>query len=174
MKLIVGAKKTSFPGWLSTDLRDVATRLGVRNDEDWARRFTLNSLDAIVAEHVLEHMEFAEGLRALRNFQRYLKPGGRVRIAVPDAFNPNTDYQEHCRPGGSGQSWARLLLYAPDEPEHKVHYSYQTLSELMRSAGLTPHLIEYHDATGVFHRNGGCQINCVSELSPPSIGRRPS
>jgi predicted SAM-dependent methyltransferase len=76
---------------------------------------------------------------------------------VPDRNNPNPFYYEYCRPGGSGQSFARLFLYAPDEPEHKVFYNFQTLSELIARAGLRPKLLEYHDAAGVFHRNAWSQ-----------------
>lgn len=153
MNLVVGAKQTEFPDWISTDLRSPGARLDVRRAEDWARHFAPNSINRIVAEHCLEHMVYADGLAALCNIMRYLKSGGHVRIAVPDAFNPDLTYQEHCRPGGKGQAWARLFFYAEDEPEHIVHYNYQTLSALMKRAGLQPLLLEYHDEHGVFHRN---------------------
>lgn len=153
MNLIVGAKETNYPGWLSTDRRARGARLDIRSPQDWARSFPPASVDRIVAEHVLEHLTEDEALAALCNARSYLKPGGHIRIAVPDAFNPDANYQEHSRPGGKGQAWARLLLYANDEPEHKVHYNFQSLSELIERAGLTPRLLEYHDAAGVFHRN---------------------
>jgi predicted SAM-dependent methyltransferase len=153
MNLIVGAKETSFPGWLSTDLRAPGARLDIRRSEDWQRRFAPNSIDRAVAEHVLEHLTEDEALAALCNVRSYLKPGGRLRIAVPDKNNPNCAYQEHSRPGGKGQAWARLLWYNSDEPEHKVHYDFQTLSALIERAGLTPRLLEYCDAAGNFHRN---------------------
>lgn len=152
MRLIVGAKETSFPGWASTDLRSPGARLDVRRSEDWARNFPPDSIDTCVAEHVLEHMDEGDALAALCNIARHLKPGGHVRIAVPDAFNPDPVYQEHCRPGGTGQAWARLLFYASDEPEHKTHFNYKTLSALMQRAGLTPRLLEWHTEDGGFHR----------------------
>jgi predicted SAM-dependent methyltransferase len=150
--LVVGAKETSFPGWMSTDLRQPGSRLDVRRAEDWSRSFAVNSIDRIVAEHMLEHLTLEDGLIALCNIRRHLKPGGHVRIGVPDAYNPDPAYQEHCRPGGKGQAWARLFLYQADEPEHKTHYNYKSLSALMLRAGLTPRLLEHHDEQGVFHR----------------------
>ncbi|HEX7998671.1 MAG TPA: hypothetical protein VF528_09805 [Pyrinomonadaceae bacterium] len=153
MNLVVGAKQTNFPGWLSTDLRAQGAQLDIRSAADWQRSFAPNSIDKAVAEHVLEHLTEDEALAALCNVRSYLKAGGHIRIAVPDAYNPNPTYQEHSRPGGKGQAWARLLWYGSDEPEHKVHYNFQTLSELIERAGLTPRLLEYHDASGRFHRN---------------------
>lgn len=153
MNLVVGAKETAFPGWQSTDLRQPGARLDVRRSKDWSRFFAPDSIDRIVAEHMLEHMSFEDGLAALCNISRFLKPGGHVRVAVPDRNNPDPAYREHCRPGGRGQAWARLFFYAPDEPEHKVFYDYKTLAELMRRAGLTPRLLEWHDENGVYHHN---------------------
>ncbi len=142
------------PGWVSTDLRaDAAAPLDVRRSGDWARSFAPSSIDRIVAEHVIEHMSHSDARAALCNIKRFLKPGGHVRIAVPDAFNPNPAYQEHSRPGGKGQAWARLLFYADDEPPHVEHYDYQSLSALLEEVGLEPRLLEWHDEAGVFRRN---------------------
>jgi predicted SAM-dependent methyltransferase len=151
--LVVGAKATSYPGWQSTDLRAEGARLDVRRAGDWSQNFAPDSVDRIVCEHVLEHMTVEDAQAALCHARRHLKPGGHVRVAVPDAFNPDPAYREHCRPGGRGQAWARLLFYAEDEPEHKVFYNYQTLSQLMKWAGLEPRLLEWFDERGQFHRN---------------------
>lgn len=153
MKLIVGAKDTAAGGWVSTDKRHPGAPLDVRRPEDWARVSPPASVDRILAEHVLEHMTLADAQVALCNMFRAVKPGGIARIAVPDANNPDPVYQEHCRPGGRGQSWARLLFYQADEPEHKTHFDYKTLSELMRRAGFEPRLLEWFDEHGQFHRN---------------------
>ena len=152
-QLVIGAKETTYPGWQSTDLRAPDAPLDVRRRGDWSRAFPPESIDRIVAEHMLEHMTMPEALAALCNAREFLKPGGRIRVAVPDAFNPDPVYQEHSRPGGRGQAWARLFFYAPDEPEHKTHFNYKTLSALMERAGLAPQLVEWFDERGQFHRN---------------------
>lgn len=41
-------------------------------------------VDAFVAEHVWEHLSLQDAHRATRSCQRYLRPGGRLRLAVPD------------------------------------------------------------------------------------------
>lgn len=149
LNVVVGAKSTGYPGWLSTDLRSSkAPPLDIRREEDWRYYFAPGSIDKIVCEHCLEHMSFEDGLRALSNFQKFLKPGGFARIAVPDAYNPNPFYQEHVRPGGLGQLLARL--YARSEPPHQVHYDYLTLKELVGRARLEPVLCEHFDERGLF------------------------
>ena len=40
-------------------------------------------MDAFVAEHVWEHLSLPDAHRATRNCERHLRPGGRLRIAVP-------------------------------------------------------------------------------------------
>jgi predicted SAM-dependent methyltransferase len=151
MNVVVGAKATGYPGWFSTDLRSSqASALDIRSEEDWRHYFAPNSIDKIVCEHCLEHMSFEDGLKSLSNFQKFLKPSGFARIAVPDAYNPNPYYQEHTRPGGLGQIIARLFIYALNEPPHQVHYNYLTLSELICRASMEPALCEYFGEDGRF------------------------
>jgi predicted SAM-dependent methyltransferase len=151
LNVVVGARTTTYPDWISTDLRSSeAPPLDIRREEDWRYYFAPGSIDKIVCEHCLEHMSFEDGFKALSNFRKFLKPGGFARIAVPDAYNPNPLYQAHVRPGGPVQLLARLFLYARDEPPHQVHYDYRTLSELISRADLEPILYEYFDGAGHF------------------------
>lgn len=75
---------------------------GVISDERWAayqsgafRRiayldltrpfpFRDASIDAVLASHVLEHLTVAEAGACVGEIQRVLKPGGILRVAVPD------------------------------------------------------------------------------------------
>lgn len=41
-------------------------------------------VNAFVAEHVWEHLSLPDAHRATRNCERHLRPGGRLRIAVPN------------------------------------------------------------------------------------------
>ena len=83
MKVIVGAGGTSEPGWLALGESD----LDVTDFEQWAQRFAPSSLDAILAEHVWEHLTEIEALAATRNAAYFLRPGGILRIAVPDGLH---------------------------------------------------------------------------------------
>lgn len=82
IKIIVGANETSFEGWVSTN-KDTLNLLVEKN---WANYFKHASIDALFAEHVWEHLTLEDGAKACRNCFEYLKPGGLLRIAVPDGF----------------------------------------------------------------------------------------
>ena len=43
-----------------------------------------DSVDAVFTSHTLEHVTYHDGIRALREFLRVLKPCGRVWIVVPN------------------------------------------------------------------------------------------
>ncbi len=148
--LIVGAKWQTQAGWISTDV----AQLDIRRESDWSRHFAPGSIDRILCESCLEHMTFADGLAALQNFYRYLKPQtGRVRVAVPDENHRDESYQFWTRPGGGGQLFSRLFIYTPGEPDHKVFYNFRALPALMGRAGFKTRLVEYFDDAGQFHRN---------------------
>jgi SAM-dependent methyltransferase len=81
MKLNVGATHPSSPGWTTVDMgtADIQHDLSVR---PWP--FEEDSIDAIVASHILEHFPQEGGVAFLQECHRILKPGGALRIAVPD------------------------------------------------------------------------------------------
>ena len=43
-----------------------------------------DSFALVFGEHVIEHLEFDEAAAMLRECQRILRPGGRIRLATPD------------------------------------------------------------------------------------------
>lgn len=151
MKLIIGAKNTRFPGWESTD---IAGGFDARDFSHWRERFEPNSLEAITTEHMLEHMTENDCRQTLNNCYVFLSPRGRLRVATPDAFNPNPYYQEHSRPGGTGQALMSLFMYAPDEPAHMVHYNIYSLTRQLIDAGFQKvQPLEYFDESGYFNKS---------------------
>lgn len=136
-KIIVGAGGTQFEGWIPTDM-DMLNLL-VKND--WAACFKPNSLDAILAEHVWEHLTPEQASIAAMHCFRFLKPGGYLRVAVPDGLHPDSGYIEWVRSGGSG----------PGSDDHKVLYTYDTFRKIFTSAGFGVSLCEYYDEHGEFH-----------------------
>jgi predicted SAM-dependent methyltransferase len=138
-RIIIGAGGTSFEGWTSTE-QDV---LNLLLESDWIRYFRQNSLDAILAEHVWEHLTPEESLIAAKQCFRFLKPGGYVRAAVPDGYSPDPIYLDAVRPGGSGVG----------AEDHKVLYTYDTFRAVFTSAGFHVSLLEYFDENRNFHFN---------------------
>lgn len=59
----------------------------VRIGEDGALPFGDHAFDAILGQHVVEHVPDAEA--ALREWRRVLKPGGRLVLATPNAHYPD-------------------------------------------------------------------------------------
>lgn len=136
LKVIVGAGTQHQKGWISTQRE----YLNLLKPEDWERYFDVGSIDRIFAEHVLEHLTLEEGTSAARLCYRYLKPGGIMRIAVPDGFHPAPEYLSRVVPRLEGPGG------------HKMLFNYQTLSELFESVGFETELLEYFDEDGRFHR----------------------
>jgi predicted SAM-dependent methyltransferase len=136
LRIVVGASGFAQPGWVATDI----TALDLLREGDWRPIFAEGSIDAILAEHVWEHLSADDGLAAARRCRRYLRPGGRLRIAVPDGLHPDPAYVAAVRPGGSG----------PGADDHKVLYTYQSLQSMLAGAGLQASALEHFDEAGQF------------------------
>ncbi|GDX11151.1 hypothetical protein LBMAG57_29230 [Verrucomicrobiota bacterium] len=136
-KLILGAGGTTFTGWYATDRET----LDVLKREDFRSHWKASSRDAFLAEHVWEHFTADDAAIAVRNVFEFLRPGGRLRLAVPDGRNPDPQYLEHVRPGGSG----------PGADDHKVLWTVESLRQLLLDAGFQVVALEYWDAAGHFH-----------------------
>jgi predicted SAM-dependent methyltransferase len=143
LKVIIGAGGTKRDGWVSLDESD----LDITSAAAWSRLFVPASIDAIVCEHVFEHLSYAEGTQAARLCLRYLKPLGVLRVAVPDGLHSSADYVEWVDVGNWWNEWT-------NEP-HKVLYNYLSLSRVLKSAGFAVRLREWHDARRVFHQCDG-------------------
>ncbi|HJP93595.1 MAG TPA: hypothetical protein VJ875_16670 [Pyrinomonadaceae bacterium] len=147
MKIIIGANGTAQPGWLSLE----RSHLDLRDRGMWARLFCPGSVDAVLTEHVLEHLTPEEAGLAANNVSEFLRPAGYWRIAVPDANNPSRWYHFCSRPGSVLHLIANVL-YTPGEPFHKVFYEYSSLQSLLINAGFIPRLLEWYDGEKRFHR----------------------
>jgi YD repeat-containing protein len=137
VKIVIGSASIAVRGWTLTDIE----QLNVLDEHDWSAYFAPDSVDAILAEHVWEHLTAEEGARAAANCWRYLKAGARLRVAVPDGCHPDEQYREWVRPGGSGSG----------ADDHKVLYTWRSLQELFEKAGFETRLLEYFDEQGRFH-----------------------
>lgn len=125
------------PGWIPTE----ADFLNLLQPADWSRYFAGESIDAILAEHVWEHLDRRRGSTAAETCLRFLKPGGRLRLAVPDGNHPDPGYIDAVRPGGTGAG----------ADDHKVLYTLDTLAPLLTDAGFEVEPLEYFDSEGRFH-----------------------
>ena len=136
-RVVIGANKKCQAGWIPSEFYT----LDVRDPADWQQYFHRESVDALVAEHVWEHLSIDDGQAAARLCLAYLKPGGHLRIAVPDGLFPDPSYIEFVEPGGSG----------PSAWDHRVLFTYRILGAALEEVGFEVELLEYYDEDGAFH-----------------------
>lgn len=73
IRLVIGAGEyDNNPGWMQTQEQE----LNLLHRGQWAGLFLPNSILAILAEHVWEHLDFDEGVEAAKICFEFLKPGG--------------------------------------------------------------------------------------------------
>ena len=140
LKVIIGAGEQAWDGWIATHRE----QLDLCDRASWAAWCGDRRADALLCEHVFEHLTEAEGRTAAAICFEFLKPGGFLRVAVPDANFPDADYQNMVKPGGPGPA---------DHPaaDHKLVYDADRLSKVLASAGFELDLLEYCDPAGRFH-----------------------
>lgn len=81
MKINLGCGPKRLDGYLSCDLYspDVDVRCDIRS-----LPFEDGSVSEVLFYHTIEHVPRADGVQALREIARVLKPAGRVAIETPD------------------------------------------------------------------------------------------
>jgi predicted SAM-dependent methyltransferase len=137
-QIVVGSSRRYDTGWIPTEI----DFLNLLKPADWDRFFQRDSIDAILAEHVWEHLTPEEARSAAATCFKYLRPGGYLRVAVPDGLHPDPTYRQWVKVGGA----------LPGQPgnDHKVLYTYRTLSELFKGCGFRVVLYEYFNEAGKF------------------------
>lgn len=133
-KIIIGSSGTRMQGWTPTDQELIDLLV----DDSWGAFFSPASIDAILAEHVWEHLSADEGRRAAVTCHRYLKPGGFLRVAVPDGFHPDPAY---------------IRAVKPPADDHKMLYTFSGFRDLFVEAGFDVTLLEYFDEQARFQFN---------------------
>ena len=140
LRIMIGAGEQRWDGWIPTQKGE----LDLLRPKEWEASFHSHLADAFLCEHVWEHLTEMEGREAARLCFKYLKPGGYLRCAVPDANFPNLEYQQKVQIGGPGPK---------DHPaaDHKIVYDYRLFADIFTSAGFIVDLLEYCDEQGRFH-----------------------
>jgi len=77
IRLNIGAGESNLPGFISIDIQqgqDATQRLPYED----------GTVEEVYASHVLEHIHHSKTYETLSEWTRVLKPGGRLRVAIPD------------------------------------------------------------------------------------------
>lgn len=153
LKLHLGCGGNLIPGWVNTDIVDGDVRVDLRRGLPFPDR----AAAYVYTCHMLEHLAHpGEAMPLLREIHRVLRPGGIVRIVVPDIepllraytaddrefFTERSQYWTWADPSAS--LLAQFLDYAGANRDpfdligHKYGYDFETLAAALAEAGFSP------------------------------------
>lgn len=81
--LNLGCWHREIPGWIHVDLCDMP-HIDFKSNINDLNMFNDNSVDLIYSSHSFEYFDVKEAPNVLKEWNRVLKPGGILRLAVPD------------------------------------------------------------------------------------------
>lgn len=128
----VGCGKVFLPGYQNIDLFDTVKADAYH--EMMALPFAKESVDRLYSSHVLEHQHRRKILATLSYWVSLLKPGGILRLAVPD-FAAVCRYYQWT---GKLEDVMGLLYGGQDQDlnRHTITFDQRTLTDYMTKAGL--------------------------------------
>jgi predicted SAM-dependent methyltransferase len=86
ISLNVGSGGRGRPDWINLDVSPQHADIYCTHDLRRPLPFANSAVRRILAEHVIEHLDYHDDVPAVfAEFQRVLEPGGTARIIVPDA-----------------------------------------------------------------------------------------
>lgn len=139
LRLHLGCGDTYIEDWINIDL----ARPGRKQDLDWDLRHGLpfpdSSVEAIFSEHTLEHLALDAALVLFKECAQTLRPGGIMRISVPDLEYHVRQYSISSDQPQSGA--VRLLTPALILNElfyfhgHRTMYDYPMFDLLLTHSG---------------------------------------
>jgi predicted SAM-dependent methyltransferase len=116
-------------------------------------RFSNNSVDVVYASHVFEHLNSSTAVLFLNEAYRVLKPGGIIRLVVPDLHQLAKNYIDEYKSGNKSATrdflyWmnlcrdntypknrstiVKIINFLQDYPhQHKYMYDFTSLSQML-------------------------------------------
>jgi len=126
VKLHLGCGEKHIEGFLNIDIRSMASVDKVDNIR-YLRSFEDNSADLIYSCAVLEHFLRWEYKNVLRRWYEILKPGGVLRVGVPDFEAISNHYQKN-----KDLDVLMGLLYGGQDYDQNFHYVCWDFSKIKR------------------------------------------
>jgi SAM-dependent methyltransferase len=137
-ELHLGCGHIHIEGYCNVDILALPT-VDLVDDVKKLNKFPHNYADSIYACHVLEHFTHSEIIPILERWFEVLKPGGEIRISVPDIDRIVKIYLEnwaHFQTTGN-TPWIGLLYGGQGDPYdfHKTGFNFCWLSKLLTDVG---------------------------------------
>jgi predicted SAM-dependent methyltransferase len=136
VRLHLACGSTYKDGWVNVDL--LGTRVDVALDLSRGLPWPDGAVDAVFHEHYLEHLSLSEACALTAEAHRVLRPGGVLRIGVPDAAACLRAYCGDAREAHWIEGRPAPLLAVSElvyEHGHRSLWDAQTLDLLCRAAG---------------------------------------
>lgn len=137
----MGSGKRNIPGFIHIDLDD-HPHLDYRHDIADLPMFSGNSVDLIYTSHSFEYFDRQEGASVLKEWCRVLRPGGTLRIAVPDFEAIVKVYLKYKKDlehkGILGPLFGRMAVKSGKKEKliyHKTVYDFKSLKNMLQSVG---------------------------------------
>jgi len=156
--LHLGCGGIHIEGWCNVDVYP-GPAVDIIDDITELKAFDNDSASRIYACHCLEHFGHDEIGRILKRWHEVLRPGGELRVSVPDLDKIAKQYLKHWEhfqtPGNS--PWIGLIYGGQSDPFdfHKTGFNFNWMKFLMGKAGfvgmeeypLKPHFLGIHDGS---------------------------
>lgn len=169
----LGSGHDDFPGFIAIDFFGATSGYGA--DLRYPLRIDSDVLDGIFTEHTLEHLSYDEVARLLVECCRTLKPGGRIRVVLPDVslFVKNfaqgnaqwfKAWEEHVlKPRGRTMASPMVAIsFITQEYGHRSAWDSETLGIFLSKAGFV-------DIRSVRFREGADPMLLKDNASPDRV-----
>ena len=137
-RLHLGCGNIRLPGFCNVDILTTAA-VDVVSDISKLDNFADDSIELIYACHVLEHFSHDDAVNVLLRWFDVLKPGGELRISVPDIDRIVKIYHDnwqHFQTTGNSP-WVGLLYGGQGDPYdfHKTGFNFCWMRYLLEKIG---------------------------------------
>ena len=134
MKLHIGCGQRNFGGdWVHIDGGEFEH---VVHHDVTLEHFLPEQADTIFCSHMIEYFDREEGLKLLKQWYQILKPGGSLRLAVPDfeALSYAYETADFKLSDILGPLYGRMEMNGR-HIYHRTCYDYDSLHDLLTEAG---------------------------------------
>lgn len=139
MQIHLGCWHRNIPGFINVDLCDMP-HIHYKHGIDTLPMFEDNCADLIYSSHSLEYFDRVEVINVLAEWRRVLKPGGILRLAVPDfdklieVYKMTGDLSKIL-----GPLYGRMEITSVNNEKlclyHKTVYTFDSLAAVLSETG---------------------------------------